>query len=524
MAFFQKVNDKVQNVIKRGDSGGTVKDLQNQLNNNGANIAVDGVFGAETEAAVKDYQTKNNLTVDGMVGPETSGVLNGALTGIMATAGYNKNTGSTGSAGNNGSAGSTGSTGNTGTAGSASGGAAAKPGNDASAAQKDFTYNDYKESPVVSQAMAALEQQLAARPGAYQSTWQGQINDIIDRIMNREEFSYDVNSDALYQQYKEQYSALGKMAMQDTMGQAAGLTGGYGSSYASTAGNQAYQSYLSQLNEVVPELYGMARDQYNQEGQEMYNQYGLLVDQENQDYGRYVDQYDQWASERNHLQGVYNDERNFDYGKYADDKSYAYNEYRNAISDEQWEKNYKLNEEAWELEKQAYTDSTKTYAGTTPGGASYNNGGLTNGQVKELQAALGVEADGYYGEKSKEAAKGLSAAEAYAKYVGTTASETGGTAEERKYYKEMPWADIIDTIEGYLTPDKDGSTNEFAAKGFIDDLYMAERITPEEWQAFMDQYFPKTKDDKVDVTVDPNGANGTGGSHIVDFFTNLFKN
>ena len=344
MAFFQKVNDKVQNVIKRGDSGGTVKDLQNQLNNNGANIAVDGVFGAETEAAVKDYQTKNNLTVDGMVGPETSGVLNGALTGIMATAGYNKNTGSTGSAGNNGSAGSTGSTGNTGTAGSASGGAAAKPGNDASAAQKDFTYNDYKESPVVSQALATLQQQLAAKPGAYQSTWQGQINGIIDRIMNREDFSYDVNSDALYQQYKDQYSALGKLAMQDTMGQAAGLTGGYGSSYASTAGNQAYQSYLSQLNDVVPELYGMAREQYNQEGQEMYNQYGLLVDQENQDYGRYVDQYDQWASERNHLQGVYSDERSFDYGQYVDDRNFEYGKYSD-------DKSYAYSEHT---QKQAY--------------------------------------------------------------------------------------------------------------------------------------------------------------------------
>jgi peptidoglycan hydrolase-like protein with peptidoglycan-binding domain len=493
MAFWQKVNEKAQEVLKRGDSGDQVKDLQTKLNQNGANLEVDGVFGPQTEAEVKKLQQNNGLTVDGKVGPETRGFWDKTISAAKETLASKNNASGTSTA-------------------------------PKEFTYEDFTYNDYKESPVVSQAMAALEQQLAAKPGAYQSTWQGQINGIIDRIMNREDFSYDVNSDALYQQYKDQYSALGKLAMQDTMGQAAGLTGGYGSSYASTAGNQAYQSYLSQLNDVVPELYGMARDQYNQEGQEMYNQYGLLVDQENQDYGRYVDQYDQWASERNHLQGVYSDERNFDYGKYADDKSYAYNEYRNAISDEQWEKNYKLNEEAWELEKQAYTDSTKTYAGTTPGGASYNNGGLTNGQVKELQAALGVEADGYYGEKSKEAAKGLSAAEAYAKYVGTTASETGGTAEERKYYKEMPWADIIDTIEGYLTPDKDGSTNEFAAKGFIDDLYMAERITPEEWQAFMDQYFPKTKDDKVDVTVDPNGANGTGGSHIVDFFTNLFKN
>ena len=340
MAFFQKAKDQaveqLTGTLKSGSSGSQVKLLQTLLNQNGANLEVDGVFGSKTEAAVKDYQTKNNLAVDGMVGPETSGSLTGGSS--------SGSTGNTGATGSNGSAGST--------------------GGGASASQKEFTYDDYKASDTVAQAHAALQQQLAAKPGEYQSTWQGQINGIIDRIMNREDFSYDVNSDALYQQYKDQYSTLGKLAMQDTMGQAAGLTGGYGSSYASTAGNQAYQSYLSQLNEVVPELYGMARDQYNQEGQELYNQYGLLTDQDSQDYGRYVDQYNQWASERDHLQGVYNDERNFDYGKYSDDKSYAYDEYRNAISDQQWEKNYELNknadnraEESWALEKKAYEEA-----------------------------------------------------------------------------------------------------------------------------------------------------------------------
>ena len=496
MAFFQKVKDQaveqLTGTLKAGSSGSQVKVLQNLLNGNGANLEVDGVYGPKTEAAVKDYQTKNNLAVDGMVGPETSGSLTGGS--------------SAGSTGNKGNAGTTGSTGT-------SGGGASAP--------KEFTYDDHKASDTVAQAHAALQQQLAAKPGDYQSTWQGQINGIIDRIMNREDFSYDVNSDALYQQYKDQYASLGKLAMQDTMGQAAGLTGGYGSSYASTAGNQAYQSYLSQLNEVVPELYGMARDQYNQEGQELYNQYGLLTDQDSQDYGRYVDKYNQWASERDHLQGVYNDERNFDYGKYSDDKSYAYDEYRNAIADKQWEKNYKLNEEAWELEKQAYTDSTKSYAGTTAGGASYNNGGLTNGQVKELQAALGVEADGYYGEKSKKAAGDLSAAEAYAKYVGTTSG-----AEEVKLKDMTPEerVEVYDTIEGFLTPDKDGSVRTFEAENYIDYLYMSERIDEEEWKALRDHYLPATKDDKIDVTVDPTGANGSGGSQIVDFFTNLFKN
>ena len=381
--------------VSKGSSGNSVAELQRLLNQNGYSLDEDGIFGDKTLAAVKDYQNKNGLTVDGIVGNKTWTSLSGT-------------TGSTGS--NNG------------------------------AASEGFTYNafaydDYEESDTVKAASAALQSQINAKPGAYSSQWQGQINDMIDRILNREKFTYDVNSDALYQQYKDQYSALGKLAMQDTMGQAAGMTGGYGNSYAVTAGNQAYQQYLSKLNEVVPELYGMARDQYNQEGQELYNQYGLLSDQEDKDYGRYMDAYNQWASERDYLAGRYDSERNYDYskytadrnfayGQYSDDKSYAYTDYRNQIADEQWQAEQNLREnadkreaEAWALEQEAYNDSKKSYTGTTETGTSYNNGSLTNAQVKELQTALGVDADGYYGPASKKAAGGLSAADAYAKYV-----------------------------------------------------------------------------------------------------------
>lgn len=388
--------------VTKGSSGDSVLQLQKILNQNGYSLSEDGIFGDKTLAAVKDYQKNNGLTVDGIVGNNTWGALTAAN-----TSSNNKTDASKGFT------------------------------------YDDFSYGDYQESDAVTQANAALQQQLLAKPGAYESQWQGQINSIIDRILNREEFSYDVNSDAIYQQYKDQYTALGKLAMQDTMGQAAAMTGGYGNSYASSAGNQAYQSYLSQLNEVVPELYGMAIDQYTREGQELYNQYGMLADQENQDYGRHQDSYNQWLAERDYLTGVYNDERSFDYSKYADerdfaygtyadDKSYAYDEYRNAIADEQWQKEYELSEDQWEWQKEQYAKesegTTKSYTGTTKSGTKYNNGSLTNGQVKELQAALGVDADGYYGPASKEAAGGLSAAEAYAKYVG--GSPQGDTGKQ----------------------------------------------------------------------------------------------
>ena len=130
--------------------------------------------------------------------------------------------------------------------------------------------------------------------------------DILDRILNRADFSYDLGGDALYQQYKDQYMQQGKLAMQDTMGQAAALTGGYGNSYAQTVGQQAYDQYLGRLNEVVPELYSLARSRYTQEGNDLWNLYNAFADREAQDYSREIDA------------------RNFDYQQSQDTQNSAY--------------------------------------------------------------------------------------------------------------------------------------------------------------------------------------------------------
>ena len=191
----------------------------------------------------------------------------------------------------------------------------------------DFSYNDYQESDTVKQAYDALQTTIANKPGAYQSQWQTQLNDTINKILNREKFSYDLNGDALYQQYKDKYIQQGKMAMADTMGQAAAMTGGYGNSYAQSVGQQAYQASLDNLNDIVPELYQMAYDKYNQEGQDLYNQYSMLGTQEEQDYGRYRDSYSDWLSERDYLANRYDSERDYDYGKYIDGRDFAYNQY-----------------------------------------------------------------------------------------------------------------------------------------------------------------------------------------------------
>lgn len=84
----------------------------------------------------------------------------------------------------------------------------------------------------------------------------------------------------MYRQYREQYQSAGRLAMENTMGAAASLTGGYGSSYSQQAGQQAYNVYLQKLNEVVPELYAQARSQYDREGSALSERYARISSRE----------------------------------------------------------------------------------------------------------------------------------------------------------------------------------------------------------------------------------------------------
>lgn len=203
-----------------------------------------------------------------------------------------------------------------------------------------YKYKKYEESDAVKQAKANLDAQLSQKPGAYQSQWQTQLNDTLSKIQNRQPFTYNINGDALYQSYKDKFVQQGQQAMQDTMGQAAGLTGGYGSSYGQNVGQQAYNAHLQSLGDVVPELYEIARSRYDQEGSDLLNMYGILGDNEAQDYGRWQDAMSAWQGERDYLAGLYDAERDYDYGRWADDRDFGYAQYRDEVADKQWEREF----------------------------------------------------------------------------------------------------------------------------------------------------------------------------------------
>ena len=102
-----------------------------------------------------------------------------------------------------------------------------------------YEEKQYVQSDAVTKAQQALQSQQANKPGAYQSQYQSGLDSLLDKIQNRERFQYDVNADALYSQVAQNYLRQGQQAMMDTMGKAAAMTGGYGNSYAQTAGQQA---------------------------------------------------------------------------------------------------------------------------------------------------------------------------------------------------------------------------------------------------------------------------------------------
>ena len=62
----------VDAVSKNGSRGEEVKKIQTKLKNWGYyNGSIDGVYGWQTESAVKSFQKKNGLTVDGVAGTKT---------------------------------------------------------------------------------------------------------------------------------------------------------------------------------------------------------------------------------------------------------------------------------------------------------------------------------------------------------------------------------------------------------------------------------------------------------------------
>lgn len=188
------------------------------------------------------------------------------------------------------------------------------------------TYNP-KLDEEYQKAVQALESARQNKP-SYQSRYDTQAKSLYDQLQNREPFRYDIDADALYRQYRDQYTALGRKAMEDTMGRAQAMTGGYANSYAQTAGQQAYENYLGKLADAIPELYSQALERYQQEGSDLEAQYQRTLAMGEQDYDRHKDALDSYRKDLSYLQTQADQAYQRGYQAYLDEyqrKNDAYN-------------------------------------------------------------------------------------------------------------------------------------------------------------------------------------------------------
>lgn len=272
-------------MVAYGSQGGAVKQLQSELNKRGYQLDEDGIYGKKTKAAVRDYQKKNRLTmVDGIAGDETWGSLLSAPTMAEQQAAEQ--------------------------AAAAAAAEAARPEarvTESTARKLAELERGYQPSEDVAAARAYRDSVAAMQPEDYTSGFEARLQELYDQIAGREAFSYDPEEDEMYKRYARLYAAQGAAAMEDTMGQAAALTGGYGSSYAQAVGQQAYDRYLGELAALVPELRQAALAEYTQEGKALTDRYGLLRQQESAAYDRWQDTVAQWQKALAQAQSEYDD-------------------------------------------------------------------------------------------------------------------------------------------------------------------------------------------------------------------------
>ena len=168
--------------------------------------------------------------------------------------------------------------------------------------------------------------------------YQEQISQILGNITNRDPFEYNMNTDPLYQQYRDQYVREGQKAMRDSAAQTAALTGGYGSTYGAIAAQQGYDNYLAQLNDRVPQLEQQAYGKYVDNLADMYNQLGAYQSEENRLYGQYMDALGQFNTDRDYafrsMQAAMdqnNYENEFNRNIFESDREYNMADKQNAI-------------------------------------------------------------------------------------------------------------------------------------------------------------------------------------------------
>lgn len=221
--------------------------------------------------------------------------------------------------------------------------------------RKKSSSSDYDSGFKASSAyLDAMEQTNAtlAQLNSGKTTYVDQIKQMIKDIQSRDPFSYDLSNDTLFQQSLASAMASGKTAMQDTMGQAAALTGGYGSTYATAAANQQYNAFIEDAYNNLPEYYQLALDAYRMQGEDMYNQLAMMTEADANEFDRLYNTFNANAS---YAQQLYGNE----YGEYIDSLNNEWREKEYDLSKEQYASDLEFKYASMAQDKEMYESDLK---------------------------------------------------------------------------------------------------------------------------------------------------------------------
>ena len=300
----------------------------------------------------------------------------------------------------------------------------------------------YSQSQDVTDAWNKVKYLEGSKPGDYVSKYGDQIQALLDKILNRDPFKYDFNADPMYKMYKDRYLQQGRMAMQDTMGDAAALTGGYGNSYAATAGQQAYQSYLQGLNDRIPGLRDFAYNAWLNEGDRIRSNLSTLQGLDESDYARYRD-----------TVGDYKDELNYYYNRFGDMSDREYNRYLNDASAWERDRDYWFNKWQWEQDFNYKTAMDAAAAAAASLGSGRRGGSSGKGATSPLKKKMNT-GSGYARDVSSTSKKKLNTGSGYTR-ASTTAWQTieNVANNQGKYAAQDAFNDYVRA--GILTTSKE---------------------------------------------------------------------
>ncbi len=176
-------------------------------------------------------------------------------------------------------------------------------------------YTPSQQTTTAQQNLAAVQQN---RPQTYNSKYGAALDGILAKIQGGQDFNYSFDGDEMFKYYADLYTQNAKQGAANAMGQAVGLTGGYGNSWASAQANQAYQQALLPLYERGLDLRDRAYQMHQDKENKLMNQAGMLMDMDSADYGRYRDTMQDYYADVDRAQAAADNAQAFDYKQYGD--------------------------------------------------------------------------------------------------------------------------------------------------------------------------------------------------------------